>query len=313
MMIFTLTPNPSVDRTISVPEIRFNSVLRSKAVRLDWGGKGFNVSRSLSQFGIDSLALAWVGGGTGKILADGLQRLGIQTDFVWVDEDTRTNTMLLEEGSSWHIKVNEPGPSISEDDVEQLFLKAENYAKKGDLWILSGSLPPDVPVDFYGKLIKAIKIRGAKVYLDASGDPLRFGCQAGPYLVKPNSVEAAHIVGFEIQDQEDAKRAALPFLRMGIEILALTMGSTGLLLASQQQMIYATAPKVVERNASGAGDALLSGIIYAQLHDLPLLDVARWGVATGAASVMMEGVSEFNFAQVDTLLPDVEARVINVM
>ena len=237
-MIYTLTPNPSIDRSLTLPEIRFNTVLRSQQVRLDWGGKGFNVSRALAKFGIESTAMAWVGGGTGKMLADGLQRLGIATDFVWVEEETRTNTMIIEEQGDWHIKVNEPGPPISQQDVEQLISKAESYVKKGDLWILSGSLPPDVPVDFYAQLTTLLKSRGAKVYLDSNGDPLRLGCQAGPYLVKPNAFEASHIVGFDINDQEDAKRAALPFLRMGVEFFGLTMGSSGLLLATQREMVF---------------------------------------------------------------------------
>ena len=312
-MIFTLTPNPSIDRSLILPEIRFNSVLRSQAVRLDWGGKGFNVSRSLHQFGIESMAMGWVGGGTGKMLADGLQRAGIPTDFVWVDEETRTNTMIIEEEGDWHIKVNEPGPPIAEEDIEQLIQKVKGYAKKGDLWVLSGSLPPDVPKDFYAQLISLIKSRGARVYLDSNALPLRYGAQAAPFLVKPNASEAAQIVGFTIDDQEDAKRAALPFLRMGVEVFALTMGAAGLLLASQKEMVYAVAPKVNVQNAAGSGDALMAGMIYAQLQEMSLLEVARWAVATGTAAVETEGVSEFTVERIKTLLPDVESKVINVM
>ncbi len=312
-MIFTLTPNPSVDRSITIPEIRFNSVLRSQNIRLDWGGKGFNVSRSLQKFGIDSLAIAWVGGGSGKMLADGLQRLGIQTDFVWVDEETRTNTMIIEEEGDWHIKVNEPGPPITQVDIDQMFLNVEKYAKKGDLWALSGSLPPDVPEDFYASLIDLLNSRGAKVYLDANDMPLQYGSQAGPFLAKSNATEAAHIVGFAIKDQEDAKRAALPFLRMGVEYFAVTMGSSGMLLASQREMVYAKPPKVSVSNAAGSGDSLLAGIIFAQMRGLDLVEVARWGVATGTASVETDGVSEFEIERVQTILQEVEAKVINVM
>ncbi len=313
MMIYTLTPNPSIDRTVTIPEIQFNTVLRSKNVRLDWGGKGFNVSRALAEFGVESMAMAWVGGGTGKMLADGLQRLGIQTDFVWVDEETRTNTMIIEEEGDWHIKVNEPGPSISKGDVAQLMQKAESYAMKGDIWVLSGSLPPDVPEEFYADLINMIKSRGAKVYLDASGAPLRYGCQAGPFLVKPNHQEAAQIVGFAIDDQEDAKRAALPFLRMGVEYFALTMGAQGILLATQSEMVFASPPKINVHNATGSGDTAMAAIIYAQLKGMSLVETAQWAAATSAASVETVGVSEFSIERVQELLPQIEAKVINVM
>lgn len=312
-MLYTLTPNPSVDRSLVIPEIRFNSVLRSKQVRLDYGGKGFNVSRALHTFGIESTAIAWVGGGSGKMLADGLQRLGVQTDFVWMDEETRTNTMVIEEEGDWHIKVNEPGPSISEEAIQQMFQKVEGYAKKGDVWILSGSLPPDVSDEFYADLIVLLKSRGARVYLDSNGAALEKGSAAGPYLVKPNIAEASKIVGFNVDGVEEAKRAALPFLRMGIEYFALTMGEAGLLMASQYEMVFARPPKVHVRNAAGSGDALLAGMLYAQSRDLPLAEVARWAVATGTASVETEGVSEISIEGIQALLPNVVSQTINVM
>lgn len=312
-MIFTLTPNPSIDRSLTIPQIRFNSVLRSKKVRLDWGGKGFNVSRSLHELGIETTAIAWVGGGSGKVLADGLQRLGIQTDFVWVDEDTRTNTRIDEQDGDWYVKVNEPGPRITQNDIDQLYQKVEGYAKRGDYWVLSGSLPPDVPVEFYADLIALFRTRGVRVYLDTSGTPLHYGCQSSPFLVKPNTIEAATIVGFEIDDLEDAKRAALPFLRMGIEYFALTMGNLGLLLASQHEMIYAKPPRLSVKNESGAGDSLMAGLIYGQLKGWALLEVARWAVATGAAASETEGVSEFDVRRIQEILPKVDASVINVM
>ena len=312
-MIFTLTPNPSIDHSLTIPQIRFNSVLRSEKVRMDLGGKGFNVSRSLLQFGVDSTAIAWVGGGTGKMLADGLQSLGIQTDFVWVDQDTRTNTRIDEEQGDWYIKVNEPGPPINEDEIEQLFLKVEGYAKKGDIWVLSGSLPPDVPDEFYAELIELFKSRGVKVYLDTNGPALRYGCKIGPFLVKPNVQEAESIVGFNVNDREDAKRAALPFLRMGIEYLAITMGADGLLFATQRVMIHAKPPKIKVKNESGAGDSLMAGLIYAQMRDWEPIEVARWAVATGAAASETQGVSEFDVRRVQEILPEVESKIVNIL
>ena len=312
-MIYTLTPNPRIDRSLTIPEIRFNSVLRSQKVRLDWGGKGFNVSRSLQQFGIDSMAMAWVGGGSGKMLADGLQRLGIQTDFVWVDDETRTNTMIIEADGGWHVKVNEPGPPISKADVDQLFQKVEGFAKKGDLWILSGSLPPDVPETFYADLIKLLKSRGAKVILDANGPPLNLGCHEAPFLVKINIPEASQMVGFDIEGPEDAKRAALPFLRMGVTVFGLTMGEGGFLLANQNSMVYASAPRITVKNAAGSGDSLLAGLIYAQGQGFDLVETARWAVATGSASVETEGVSEFDVRRVQELLDQIDSKVINLL
>ena len=119
-MIITLTPNPSVDRTLHVPQLRFNEVLRAHDVRVDWGGKGFNVSRALRILNEETLALAWVGGGTGRMVQHGLNQLGIKTDFVWVEEETRINTVAQEDSGEWYIRLNEPGPHIPEDAIQSL-------------------------------------------------------------------------------------------------------------------------------------------------------------------------------------------------
>jgi len=312
-MIYTLTPNPSVDRTATVPQLRFNTILRTDKVRLDWGGKGFNVSRSLRNFGESSVALGWVGGDVGHMLENGLNKLGVQTDFVWVEEETRTNTIALEEGGEWFIKVNEPGPHVPPEAVDALLTKADLYAKSGDIWVASGSLPPDVPDDFFARLIQRLKAKGARVFFDATGDALRLGCAEGPYLVKPNAEEAETFVGFKISNHEDGKRAVLPFLRMGIEYVALTIGDLGLLLASQKEMVWAVPPKVPVRNVTGAGDALMAGMVVAITRRHELNEVARWGVAAGTVSVMNEGVSQLPIEEFKMMLGRVDTRVINVM
>jgi fructose-1-phosphate kinase PfkB-like protein len=151
------------------------------------------------------------------------------------------------------------------------------------------------------------------VYLDANDSALLKGSKAKPYMVKTNLNEASKVVEFTINDHEDMKRAALPFLRMGISYFALTMGESGLLLASQKEMICATPPKVQVKNAAGSGDALMGALIYAHLRPMPLVEVARWAVAAGTASVETEGISEFTIERVQELLPLVEVKVVNVM
>jgi len=312
-MIITVTPNPSVDRTIIIPHIRFNEVLRTQKVRLDWGCKGFNVSRSLRVMEHDSLALGWVGGGAGIMLEDGLNKLGVQTDFVWVEEETRTNTVILEEGGEWYIKANEPGPHISSEAVDALLAKAETYAKESDIWVASGSLPQEVPDDFFVRLIRLLTGKGVRVFFDTREPALSLGCKQGPFLVKPNADETELHVGFPIRNHEDGKRAALHFLREGIEYVAITIGEFGLLLASQKEMVLAVPPKVPVRNVTGAGDALMAGLVSGFEKQMSLIEIARWGVASGTVSVITEGISQVSLEAIQMMLPRVESRVINVM
>src|SRR5262245_32359069 len=107
-MIYTVTLNPALDRELTVPALVFDEVLRAAESRVDWGGKGFNVSRMLSTLGAQSIALGFAGGRTGEMLHQGLTALGIETDFVWVAGETRTNISIVAAGHAQHMKVNEP-------------------------------------------------------------------------------------------------------------------------------------------------------------------------------------------------------------
>ncbi|HPK27513.1 MAG TPA: 1-phosphofructokinase family hexose kinase, partial [Anaerolineaceae bacterium] len=307
-MIITLTPNPSVDRTLHVPQLRFNEVLRAHDVRVDWGGKGFNVSRALRILNEETLALAWVGGGTGRMMQHGLNQLGIKTDFVWVEEETRINTVAQEDSGEWYIRLNEPGPHIPEDAIQSLLAKAEAYASKKDIWVAAGSLPQDVPADFYTQLIHLLKNKGVRVFFDANGEALRAGLSDPPFLVNPDISETEDFVGFSIHNYDDAKRAVLPFLRLGVEYVALSIDGLGLLLASQQEMMLATPPKVSIRNVTGAGDALMAGMAYGFARGMDLREIARLGAAFSAVAVTTVSLASVKNSDVEAMLPRVEVR-----
>ena len=168
-MIYTVTLNPVLDRQYSVEEIIPNEVLRARDCQTDLGGKGFNVSRAMLRLGVPSVAVGFVGGLTGKQLSEGLDELGIQTDFVQIAEETRTNTSITSHNTDNYIKVNETGPAIQPQEAGQLVDKIRALAATDDWWVLSGSLPRGVPGTFYADLVRNIQRRGAQVCLDSSG------------------------------------------------------------------------------------------------------------------------------------------------
>ncbi len=300
-MIYTVTLNPVLDRTLSVPSIIFDEVLRATAVRFDWGGKGFNVSRALKALGSESVALGFTGGATGQMLERGLGELGIATDLTPILGETRTNIVISEGGSGRYIKVNEAGPLIREEEWEAFLAKVRQNAKPGDGWVLSGSLPPGVPPDVYALLIGLVQAQGGKAFLDASGEPFRLGCAAGPFLVKPNALEAEEASGIPVQSAESARQAAAFFLRQGVNYVALSMGAQGLLFAGREAMARVRPPVVPIGNPTGAGDSLLAGIVWALERGGSLLEAACWGVACGTAAAMQAGAGVGTFQEVEAI------------
>ena len=301
-MIVTLTPNPVLDRTLTVPHIELDEVLRATSTRLDWGGKGFNVSRALKALGTESVAMAFAGGGTGQMLEQGLHTLGIETDFVSVAGETRTNVVVVDQTTGRHIKVNEAGPSISPQEHDELFQRVRQRVQPGDLWVLAGSLPPGLPVSFYAEVIELLQGCGARAFLDTSGEPLRLGCAAQPALVKPNVAEAQEITGST--DRLATRRAdrGRPFPPAEVSRWwRCRWVRNGLVLATADEAVWAKPPAVQVSNPTGAGDSLLAGIVWALQQGLPLQDVARWGVAAGTASAMRDGVSAGSRAEVEAI------------
>lgn len=311
-MIVTLTPNPSVDRTLQVQRLFFNEILRTKKVRLDWGGKGFNVSRALRLLDEESLALAWVGGGAGKMLEDGLNRLGIRTDFVWVEEETRTNTIAQEDSEEWLIRLNEPGPHIPEDAIQTLIEKTTKYANPGDIWVASGSLPQDVSDGFYADLFRMLQSRGVKTFFDSNGEALRLGIKEKPFLISPPLSEVEAILGFPIKNVEDAKKAALAFLRQGVEHVAILFEVGKLVFASQNEMVTVSPLKVPNRNITGEGDALMAGLVYGFAHQHTLKEIASWAIAFRAAWVSSEDYDAIDKNGIIELYQRTEALSINM-
>ena len=308
-MIITVTPNPALDRTLIVPEIVFDEMVRASESRLDLDGKGVNVSKALHALGTSTVMLGFVGGMAGEILERGLGAQGYATSFTHVAGETRTNTMVIDAAANRYVKANEPGPTLRPEELVTFFDHARARLATGDTWILSGSLPLGAPPSFFAQLVELIQAYGARALLDTSGEPLRLGCAAQPYLVKPNADEAQALTGEPITDDASARRATACFLDQGVELVALSLGAEGLLLATRGQSVRARPPLVQALNPVGAGDALLAGIAWALEQRLGLAELARWGVASGTAAAMRVGTDSAPRDEVAALYTQVQVEL----
>jgi 1-phosphofructokinase family hexose kinase len=310
-MIYTVTLNPAVDRELVIPEIQFDRVLRAQECRIDWGGKGFNVSRTLISLGTASKALGFAAGKAGEMLQDGLHSLGIPTDFVWVDGETRTNVSIVEAESRRYIKVNEPGPSISPAQFGQMLGRVRSLAQPGDWWVLSGSLPPGVPVDGYAQLVELINGAQARAVLDCDGEPLRLGCAARPFLVKPNDIEAGRLTGWNVTSMTDAVEAGRAIVNLGPQQVVISMGKDGAVLVNPEGAWQIHSPSIQARNPIGAGDSLVGGLVWGLTQNYPILEALSWGAACGAATASLNGTEVGPEPLVTKLRSEVTAVELN--
>jgi len=311
-MIYTLTLNPAIDRELTVKEIEYDKVLSALEARVDFGGKGFNVSRMLQSLGTASVAVGFVGGNTGRRLQDGLHALGIDSDFVWVENETRTNISVVTQAHDHYIKVNEKGPLVNEAKQAELLEKIDSIARAGDWWVLAGSLPPGMDDSFYARVIKVLNERQAIAILDTTGEALRQGCNEKPFLIKPNGEETKTLTGMPVDTSTQVALAAAELRKMGAQNVVISLGKDGALLQTAEGTWMVYPPVVKEKNPIGAGDAMVGGLVWALAQGRPLDEALSWGVASGAAAASLSGTDVGSLAQITELRSGVRSEALEI-
>jgi 1-phosphofructokinase len=284
-MIVTLTPNPSLDRTIEVPALTQGEVIRATGSHVDPGGKGVNVSRAVALHGRSTLAVLPAGGAEGAQLAALLAPQGVPAISIPLAGPTRSNVTLVEPDGTT-TKVNEPGPVLSADEAAALADRVVSLAVTADWVVLCGSLPRGVPAAFYADLVQRLKAQRARVAVDTSGAALAHACQAGPDVVKPNESELAEIAGRALPSWRDLVDEANRLRDQGVGQVLISLGAPGVLLVDADGVRHARSAPVEVRSTVGAGDSTLAGFLLGGAKGAVALAHA---VAFGTAAVTLPG------------------------
>jgi len=304
-MIYTITLNPSVDRTLHFTSLALGAVNRATATRTDLSGKGVNVSLALHRLGVPSVMTGFVAGTFGRILVEGLRAQGYPCTFLEVAGETRSNITVIDAATGTATKLNEPGPTVTPEDLARFEGHLLSLVQAGDVCVFCGSLPTGAPVETYARLIRALHAVGVLSVLDASGPALTMGCAARPDLVKPNTVEAEELVGFPLEREERWAESIGAIRALGPRRVLLTLGARGAIWAGDDALWWAEPPPIRELSNIGAGDAALAGALYAWQTGLSGPEVARWAVATGTAKALCDGTQMPSRALVEQIFAQV--------
>ncbi|MCI8376125.1 MAG: 1-phosphofructokinase [Lachnospiraceae bacterium] len=305
-MIYTVTMNPALDKTVEIPSLTVDSVNRITTMRTDPGGKGINVSKVIQKLGSESIAAGILGGDTGRAICSALEAMKIKTGFWFVEGETRTNLKVIDPVNHTNTDLNEPGVTVSEEILNGLLKELLLKVSKGDIVILSGSLPKGAPKDTYATWVKACKKAGAKVILDADGELLAEGLKASPYLIKPNNHELSALMGEKLDTPKELEKAARSLMKNhGIEKIVISMGGAGALYITEEETIYAEGLKVPVKSTVGAGDSVVAALAVSEESGKSMEDTVRLSTATGAANVMCSGTQAAEYETIKDLMPKV--------
>lgn len=288
-MIFTLTLNPAIDKTVVIPSFSVDTVNRVQSLRTDVGGKGINVSKCLASLGCESTAVAFWGGDTGTQGERFLVENRIRSLAVRVSEPTRTNLKIIDPEKGQNTDINEPGPVILPEQLEALWNLLKQNIHGGDTLILSGSLPRGIEKTVYRDISGYFGRAGVRVILDADGEAFSLGLQQPPFLVKPNTAELSRLLGRELTDLPQILSGAQTLLSMGIRQVAVSMGGDGLLLVDGSKALWGHGLQVPVKSTVGAGDSVVAALAYSLEYGKTPEEALTLAIAISAASVMCSG------------------------
>jgi len=300
-LVVTLTINPAVDKSTNIDRLIPEQKLRCEPPRFDAGGGGINVSKGIKRLGGSSTAIFTAGGPSGQVLEDLLEKEGVDSKVIATQAWTRENFIVAETSTNAQYRFGMPGAALSADE-KAAFLEALSQSK-ADYVVASGSLPPQMEVDFYEKVAVIANKMGARLILDTSGESLKAACDEGVFLLKPNIGELEALVGAKDLQMDDVDEAARMLIGDGkCEIVIVSMGPKGAILVTKDLCEHIPAPPVQKRSTVGAGDSMVAGMTWALTQGFSYPEMLRWGVACGSAATMNEGTQLFHLADVKRLL-----------
>lgn len=309
-MIYTVTLNPALDKTVRIDDFAVDRVNRISALRVDAGGKGINVSKVIAKLGGRSTAIAILGGASGDLIARALADAGIDCLPFEASGDTRTNLKVVDEALGTNTDINEPGPEIDEGTLATALATLTERIEPDDIVVLSGSLPKGAPADTYATWAAACQRIGARVLLDADGEALRAGIAGRPYLIKPNDSELERLVGRPLKDEGAIVAAAREIVEAGVERVVVTLGGDGALFVDAEGAVRARSPKVRVNSTVGAGDSVVASLAFGLDLGLPAAQTVVLAMAAGAANVMSEGTQAAELSVIESLMGSVAYETV---
>lgn len=300
-MIITVTLNPAIDKTAEVNEINIGGLNRLTKIIEQVGGKGINVSKTLKQLNMNSIATGFVAGSNGKRIVDTLNELKIKNAMIEVDGNSRMNLKVLNHKMVL-TEFNELGVRINHLDFERFKKLLLDLVKAGDIVVLAGSIPQGLVASVYRDLIDLLKRYHVKVLFDADGLALHEGLQASPYMIKPNVFELCQYFGVEeTLHHQTIVALARQLLSGGVEHVIVSMGKEGAMFVTHQRVVYAAGIAVKAHSSVGAGDALVAAVAYALQTKMSYDDMIRFAIATSAGALLHEGTIPATYDEVKQL------------
>lgn len=278
--VVTVTLNPSIDQTASIPNFTAGEVNRVAWEQSDAGGKGVNVASFLAHFGHPVAVTGVLGTANQDPFVHLFAEKDLADRFIRIPGHTRVNVKVVDDVRHQVTDINFPGITASADAFARVFAAIETLIGEGaEIFVLSGSLPAGASPSLYREMAIRLKARERSVVVDTSGEALAEAIKAVPNVIKPNVDELAELVGHPLDTEKAVVAAACDLRNRGIDLVVVSLGARGAIFVSGEGVVHAAPAPVQIKSTVGAGDAMVAGIIHSVLQHLGVEDCARLATA----------------------------------
>lgn len=304
-MILSIDLDPSINRRYFIHNFGVGKSYTAYDIQYIPGGSGLDIAKIIKSFSEPIMATGFLGGRNGEYVLEILNKLNIKNNFISIEEETRTSTKILTD-YGLETEVSERSPSLSNDEVVEFYELYRKLIKDVDIICASGNISRELPADIYEDLILMAKEEGKIFLLDTSGDALKFGLKAGPFLVKPNRDELEEYMGFILTNESEIIKAANYIVESGVEIVVVTLGKAGAIVVYDGYSYKINMPSIEAINPSGAGSAMMAGFAVSMLRDYNFEYMLKIAAACGAANVMEVDSGIIDMGNMKSIVNEIE-------
>ena len=308
-MIITLTPNTGIDYTLQVSSFQLNRTIRASDSAWGMGGKATDASWILGKLGVPNRALGFAAGPNGVRMENMLRERGVETDFVWVEGETRLNTIVVVPGEG-QSTITSSSLKVSPEHISEFTAKYQKALESASCVVMGGSLPHGLPLKFYADAISQAHAHKVPVIFDSSGPSLAAGMKSHPDLIKPNQAELGELLGYVPASRKEVQQAAQRLHgELGSNVIV-TLGSDGAIAVFGDDPYFVHPTSIPVVSAAGAGDGVLAGMALAYARGEPLEYGLRHGFALAGAVLQTLGTADFRVDDYQDLLTQIRIEQI---
>jgi len=318
MKINAILLNPTIDTIYEINDFKVGDTFKVNRKEVFPVGKAISFSLAARELEkkIKLKVIAFIGKDEINLYERFLRSKNIDFKFIEIDGKTRSNKTINDPLNKTTTHIRERGFQLNKNKIQEMKKILEKEIEKEDLYIFSGSIPPNMDDNIYYELIQLCKKKGAICALDSSGKALINGLKASPHIIKPNLIELSQILDLEEfkslkfkkleKDCHKIIKNTKPLLREGIEIILITLGSKGAIILTSK---YASYGKIEIKNVIdtvGSGDSFLGGFLVKYIQGKSLEECFKYALAAGAANTQKYGPGIFDSDLVNQLINRIE-------